>query len=141
MIRFALIVVLCLLAGTTRATFEVPDPATQIYDELQKESEEQEAAPDGGEESWGESANRGIGSSPCSKYLLGRDEGSDSYSTSLYWLRGFVNLQFESLGVPILSTDQDTEFMALWVENHCLKNPQDSLAQAADGFVEEYSKG
>jgi len=140
MTRFALIVVLCLLAGATYATFEIADPATQINDELEKDTEEQEAALDDGEDSWGESANRGIGSTPCTKYLLGREEGSDSYITSVYWLRGFVNLQFESQGVPGLSTDQDTELMALWVENHCLKNPLDSLAQAAEGFVEEYSK-
>lgn len=139
--RLAFIIVLCLLAGTAYATFEVADPATQINDELQKEAEEREAAQDDADDSWGESANRGIGSTACSTYLVGRQEGSESYTTSLYWLRGFVNLQFESLGVPILSTDQDTELMALWVENHCLKNPQHKLAQAAEGFVEEYSKG
>ena len=143
--RLALIVALCLPAGTGMAydTFELSDPANEIMEDLDKDAEK-EAAPKGDEnEAWGKWAGWGLGNTACSEYVSYRQGRSKWYWSRLYWLQGFADgarhLQAGDSDGPRLSADLEPESMAAWVEDYCLSNPDVSLAHAGGAYVEEFS--
>jgi hypothetical protein len=148
--RIALIFVTCLLAGVAVAqTFELQDPAQEIFDDLENDAKKK-PPPEGdavdtydGGDTFNAWASTDLGNTACSEFVTYRQDLSVWYWSSLYWLQGFINgagyQQARVLGSSRLSGDLDRESMALWIETWCIENPAASLGHAAKEFVEENS--
>jgi hypothetical protein len=135
--RIALACVLCLLAGTVNATFEVEDPDGKIYDELMGEQEEKEVPPAKTTEPLQDWEGKGAGHMSCAQYLSSMQQASTSYSLGLSWLQGYVSgagHRPENSGQDL---ERDLVSIAIWTEEYCKKNQADKLSEAAEKLVEE----
>lgn len=132
-----LMIVLSLLAGTAHGSFETEDPAnSNIHEQLLGESEnknpmdsEGSRVPDG----W---ISQGAGSTTCSEFLSFIQQTSAKYSSSLYWLQGFIDgASYQQKASQDSVHDRTT--VAIWFQNYCRKNASKTLAEAAAAFIED----
>lgn len=139
----ALIVLVCPLAGLAD-TFELQDPAQEIFDDLEKKNAEEPPPRRDVEDTGDLWDGQAVGKTTCSEFLTFNQERSEWYWSNLYWLQGFIDgnayRQTGTLGDSDLSHVDDLVLLSLWIEKYCIGNRLDSLAQAADAYVEEYGK-
>ena len=138
----ALIVTLSLPTVMAQGTFELADPAQEIFDDLQNGARQAPLQQVDANDSGGEWAIEGVSDIACSEFMAYRQERSSLYLSSLYWLQGFINgavyQRFEAADDSRLDALNDPDLIVPWVENYCRENPVDILALAAIAFIEEY---
>ena len=129
--RLVLIIGLCLLAGTTPATFEIADPAAEVIDDLENAETSEGPLPS---ETGGDLVVQANGNTPCDAYLSYEQKRSVEYWAAINWLQGFI----DGASPGLINSSDDTDMMALWIETYCRENSNDSLKQAATSLVDTY---
>ena len=115
--------ILVLLAGPALATFELKDPAADIYQDQEMMERIREEGP------------QVIGQTPCSEFIRQKSDKSNLYRVSLDWAVTYI----EASGYrPAGSGRLEPNGLGLWLEYHCNDNGGDRLQQAANAFVEEF---
>jgi len=87
-------------------------------------------------------AIRGEGNFSCPDYVSAKRTNNTKLYSSISWVQGFITGVNYQNALPEGSNSyigQDLSAVSLvdWVENYCRKNPQDTLADAAEALVAE----
>lgn len=156
--RPAIAVFLCLLTGLAwGGTFELSDPASEIYEdfEKQKQKAEEEATsprPEGPAASQPQAVRStsephpagGVGGTPCPDMISYRQDAPRWYEVRLSWALGYVNASMDQAGAgsaPPSAGAPTPEALEGWLEFYCRENPDVNLAQAAEAFVRFRTSG
>lgn len=146
--RLCLIVLLYLTAGVTHATFELEDPAVNVYegmpDKTDGESSTQKTPPHPASGAGKTNIiSSGIGRTACSDFLTNAAERSRLYWSGLYFIQGFIDgaayQQLRTVGEYGLGSGHEAKTIELWIGDYCREHPGENLAQAAGAFVEARS--
>jgi hypothetical protein len=105
--RIVLCALLGAMTGTAGATFELRDPANEVFEEKKPPSEETETR---------------MGDTACFDFLHAKIEQSGVYADSLNW-------------VARASGATDRDQLAEWLERYCIDHPKAPLGEAATTYV------
>lgn len=84
----------------------------------------------------GEYAVKDAGRATCARYVEVREEKAQAYFLYVGWISGYLSAynRFAEDTVDIVPW-QSTDLLAVFVDNHCKKNPQLPFAKAVDALI------
>ena len=150
--RLAILVFLSLITALARGgTFELSDPATEIYKEIDEEKQaaaEKALAPQSADSAAPQAAPSqeatqsrpagGMGKTSCRDLVSYKQPESRWYEVRLSWAQGYVNAATEmarSGNAAAAATNPEPEAVEGWLDFYCREHPDDDLAHASDAFV------
>ena len=154
MMRLAIPVLFCLVTGVAQGgTFELTDPASEVYEEFEKEkqaakeeaplSRPVEPAAAQPQPVAAQPATRiaeprpagGVGTTPCPEIVSYKQDAPRWYEVRFSWALGYVNAASSPAAEP------QPEALDGWIEFYCREHPDTDLAGAAEAFVRFRASG
>lgn len=87
-------------------------------------------------------AIKGEGNFSCPDYVSAKRTNSAKLYSSVSWVQGFITGVNYQSALPVdshsfIGQDFSATSIVAWLENYCVDNPQDYLADAAEALVSE----